>query len=215
MTPPAPPRLPAPLPTRPSAVRDRLLEAALEVLAEEGMHSLTQTRVAEHAGVRQSHLTYYFPTRSDLLKGIVEHAAGQGPGMFGTDPASPAPSIASLKAHLGNQVTDARLARVMLALNAASDEDPTLKRWMVEFDRSVREMFGAVLAALGCHVKPQELALFHASLVGIAVLHSSEGTEASATEARKLVGLALDRLVADSCRPSPRAGDSPVSTRKS
>jgi hypothetical protein len=86
---------------------------------------------------------------------------------------------------------------------------------MVEFDRSVREMFGAVLAALGCRVKPQELALFHASLVGIAVLHSSEGTEASATEARKLVGLALDRLVADSCGPGPRAGDSPVSTRKS
>jgi AcrR family transcriptional regulator len=196
-------------------VRDRLLEAALEVLAEEGMHALTQARVAEHAGVRQSHLTYYFPTRSDLLKGIVEHAAGHGPGMFGTDPSSPAPSLASLRTHLGNQVTDARLARVMLALTAASDEDSTLKRWMVEFDRGIREMFGAVLAAMGCRVKPQDLALFHASLVGIAVLHSSEGTEAAATEARKLVGLALDRLVADSRGKGHPANDTLVSTRKS
>jgi AcrR family transcriptional regulator len=196
-------------------VRDRLLEAALEVLAEQGMHALTQSRVAEHAGVRQSHLTYYFPTRSDLLKGIVEHAAGHSPGMFGTDPALPTPSHSALKSHLGNQVTDTRLARVMLALTAASDEDPTLKLWMAEFDRSVRETFGAVLAGMGCRVKPRELALFHASLVGIAVLHSSEGTEASATEARKLIGLAFDRLVAESRDQGLRAGDTPVPTRKS
>jgi DNA-binding transcriptional regulator YbjK len=195
MSPPAPPRTaPAP-PNRPSTVRSRLLESALEILGEEGMHALTQTRVAEHAGLRQSHLTYYFPTRSDLLKGIVEHAASISPGMFATGAASLEPTLASLKEHLGDQVTDTRLSRVMLALTAASDEDPSLKRWMVEFDRSVREMFGATLAAMGRRVKTQDLALFHATMVGVAVLHSSEGTATSAAEARKLVGLALDRLV--------------------
>lgn len=164
------------------------------------MHALTQTRVAERAGLRQSHLTYYFPTRSDLLKGIVEHAAGRGPGMFRDDAASLPPTLASLKSHLEAQVTDARLARVMLALTAASDEDPSLKQWMVEFDRRMRDMFGAVLAAMGYRVRPQDLALFHATMVGTAVLHSSEGTEASAAQARKLVGLAFDRLVAASSR---------------
>jgi hypothetical protein len=88
----------------------------------------------------------------------------------------------------------------MLAMTAASDEDPSLKQWMAEFDRRMRDMFGAVLGTLGYRVRPQELALFHATLVGVAVLHSSEGTEGSAAEARRMVALALDRLVATASR---------------
>ena len=197
MTPPVPSRPPAEAMAAATAppVRQRLLEAALQVLADEGMHALTQTRVAERAGLRQSHLTYYFPSRSDLLKGIVEHAAGETPGRFVDERAALKPSLASLKAHLGAQVTDVRLARVMLALTAASDEDPSLKQWMVEFDRRVRDMFGGALGAMGYRVRPQELALFHATMVGIAVLHSSEGTEGSAAESRRMVALALERLV--------------------
>lgn len=188
------------LPARPANVRDRLLEAALQVLASDGIHALTQTRVADRAGLRQSHLTYYFPTRSDLLKAIVVHASGEGPGMVRDDTALLSPTLAALKAHLGDRVTDLRLARVMLALTTASDEDPSLKHWMVEFDNQMREMFGALLESMGYRVQPRELALFHASMVGTAVLHSSEGTEDSAREARKLVSLAFDRLVASARR---------------
>jgi DNA-binding transcriptional regulator YbjK len=187
-------------PASPAPARQRLLEAALQVLADEGMHALTQTRVAVQAGLRQSHLTYYFPTRGDLLKGIIEHAAGETLTKFAGQPPARRPTLAALKAHLGAQVTDVRLSRVMLAMNAASDEDPNLKQWMTEFDRRMRAMFGDVLAGLGCRVRAQELALFHATMVGIAVLHSSEGTDAAATEARRLVAVALDRLVAGASR---------------
>jgi AcrR family transcriptional regulator len=183
-----------------SPVRQRLLEAALQVLGDEGIHALTQTRVAERAGLRQSHLTYYFRTREDLLKGVVEHAAGEAPFRFINQQPAQRPTLSALKTHLGAQVTDVRLARLMLAMTAASDEDPSLKQWMAEFDRRMREMFGAVLATLGYRVRPQELALFHATLVGVAVLHSSEGTESSAAEARRMVALALDRLVATASR---------------
>jgi AcrR family transcriptional regulator len=51
-------------------VRERLLEAALRLLAESGAHELTQPKVAKAAGVRQSHLTYYFPTRGELLQEV-------------------------------------------------------------------------------------------------------------------------------------------------
>lgn len=200
MSPPAQPQRPATPPKPSSPVRQRLLAAALQVLADEGIHALTQTRVAERAGLRQSHLTYYFRTRNDLLKAVVEHAAGETPGRFVDGRAALRPTLAALKAHLGAQVTDLRLARVMLALTAASDEDPSLKQWMIEFDRRMRDMFGGVLGTMGYRVRPQEVALFHATMVGIAVLHSSEGTAASATASRRMVALALDRLVA---RASP------------
>lgn len=201
MSPSVPPRHPVEDTSAAAApVRQRLLEAALQVLGDEGIHALTQTRVAERAGLRQSHLTYYFRTREDLLKGVIEHAAGEAPFRFMNQQPAQRPTLAALKAHLGAQVTDVRLSRLMLAMTAASDEDPSLKQWMAEFDRRMRDMLGAVLATLGYRVRPQELALFHATLVGVAVLHSSEGTESSAAEARRMVALALDRLVATASR---------------
>jgi AcrR family transcriptional regulator len=200
MSPAAPPHTPVEDSAAAAPVRQRLLEAALQVLGDEGIHALTQTRVAEQAGLRQSHLTYYFPTRADLLKGVVEHAAGEAPFRFLNQQPTQRPTLAALKALLGAQVTDARIARLMLAMTAASDEDPSLKQWMAEFDRRMRDMFGTVLGTLGYRVRPQDLALFHATMVGVAVLHSSEGTESSAAEARRMVALALDRLVATASR---------------
>ena len=57
-------------------VKTRILQAALGVLAEHGAAELTQPKVARAAGVRQSHLTYYFPTRADLLLAVAEHSVG-------------------------------------------------------------------------------------------------------------------------------------------
>jgi DNA-binding transcriptional regulator YbjK len=53
--------------------RARLIEAALEVLLHDGIMGFSQSKVARQAGLRQSHLTYYFPTRNDLLTVVVEH----------------------------------------------------------------------------------------------------------------------------------------------
>src|ERR1051325_11984690 len=55
-------------------VRERILQAALALLAESGAHELTQPRVAKAAGVLQSHLTYYFPTRADLLQEVARYS---------------------------------------------------------------------------------------------------------------------------------------------
>ena len=55
-------------------VRDRILDAALELLAQGGAQELTQPRVARAAGVRQSHLTYYFPTRAHLFQAVAHRS---------------------------------------------------------------------------------------------------------------------------------------------
>ena len=66
----------------PTEVRDRLLAAALALLREQSLTGLTQPRVAKAAGVSQSHLTYYFPTRADLLRAVLgAAAAGQRAGV--------------------------------------------------------------------------------------------------------------------------------------
>ena len=61
----------------PIGVRERILDAALATLREHGLRKLTQVRVAKRARVRQSHLTYYFPTREDLLEAVATRAVDQ------------------------------------------------------------------------------------------------------------------------------------------
>ncbi len=52
--------------------RRALLGAAIDVIREGGYPALTQSRVAAAAGMTQGHLTYYFPTRSDLVRAVAE-----------------------------------------------------------------------------------------------------------------------------------------------
>src|SRR5690242_11685644 len=66
-------------------VRERILDAALGLLAESGAHSLTQPKVARAAGVRQSHLTYYFPTRGELLQEVARHSIEKLAGPLAPD----------------------------------------------------------------------------------------------------------------------------------
>src|ERR1700679_4168458 len=54
--------------------RQDIINASLAVLRESGYSGFTQPRVAAEAGLRQSHLTYYFPTRVDLLAAVARVA---------------------------------------------------------------------------------------------------------------------------------------------
>lgn len=53
-------------------VRERILDAAVAILSEDGINALSQVQVARRAEVRQSHLTYYFPKRHDLINAVAE-----------------------------------------------------------------------------------------------------------------------------------------------
>lgn len=58
--------------------RERILSAATQIAATNGIKALTQPRVAKAAGVTQSLLTYYFPRKADLLTAVLE--ASHQPG---------------------------------------------------------------------------------------------------------------------------------------
>ena len=55
-------------------VRQSILDAGVALLKEKGIAALTQPQVARAAGIKQSHLTYYYPTRTDLLLAVAENA---------------------------------------------------------------------------------------------------------------------------------------------
>ncbi len=74
-----------------NSTRQRILDAAIQIAKKKGIKALTQPRVAEAAGVRQSHLTYYFPRKADLLAAVLEASHQKGRAL------SPANADAAMK----------------------------------------------------------------------------------------------------------------------
>ena len=144
-------------------VRERILEAALGLLAQSGAHELTQPRVAKTAGVRQSHLTYYFPTRADLLQAVAHYSIEKLLGQLAQRPGA-------LPLEMASAAADKRRARVMLGLVAAADRDPKIKQGMRKFVAELRGRMTPVLAAGGMATDPQSVAFFHSCVIGCAVL---------------------------------------------
>ena len=66
---------PIPHTNEPAPVRDRLLSAAEQVVARDGVRNLTLEAVAHEAGVSKGGLLYHFPTKSSLITAIVERLA--------------------------------------------------------------------------------------------------------------------------------------------
>ncbi len=58
-----------------SDTRDSILSAAANIVLELGAARLTLDAVAKRAGVSKGGVLYHFPSKDDLIKGMVEHMA--------------------------------------------------------------------------------------------------------------------------------------------
>lgn len=50
----------------------QILRAALELLVEQGYRAMSMRRVAEACGMKLGNLTYYFPTKEDLVRELLD-----------------------------------------------------------------------------------------------------------------------------------------------
>lgn len=171
-------------------VRTRILDAALGLLADGGANELTQPRVSKAAGVRQSHLTYYFPTITDLLQAVVRHSFQSLGQELATADAKARP--ASLAAAIARGASDKRRVRLMLALVTSADRDPSLKPGMRAFVNEIRQSIAPMLAAAGLDVASDEVAFLHTVVVGAAVLQLARDNP----EARREAAAVIERAVA-------------------
>ena len=159
-------------------VRERILEAALRLLAESGAHELTQPRVARAAGVRQSHLTYYFPTRGELLQELARYSIGRLASQLAHS------RKRSLAEGIAAGAADKRRSRVMLGLVTSADRDPAIKRRMRKFVAELRGRMTPLLEAGGLQTDPESVAFFHSCVVGCAVLQLARDNAEARAEAR-------------------------------
>jgi AcrR family transcriptional regulator len=146
-------------------VPERILDAALCILGESGIRNLTQVQVANRARVRQSHLTYYFPTRDDLLDAVTERAVdGIVSGFRRVTTAPTKGGQKQLLERLARSVTDVAHMRMFVAMIVEADADPTVRRVM---RRATERIEAALAEALGGDDARQRARLVLAAIWGL------------------------------------------------
>jgi len=190
----APPRDAAPV----QDVRKRILDTAYDLLAEHGAAYLTQPRVSRAAGVRQGHLTYYFPRRSDLLVALARHSME-----FLAHPLIPQERRAAVAPALGEifvqALTDRRRVRAVLGLIAAADEDPGVREALRDLVHRVRGRISELFVSLGLPGDPETIAAVHTFIVGAGVLHHARADDEARAELQVIM-----RFLADWLSQAPR-----------
>lgn len=171
--------------------RTEIIDAALGLIQEEGLAGLTQPRVAKRLGLRQSHVTYYFPTRDDLLDSVAEHAVQRRVAAIAA--MSRARTVRGRVSALAELLTDHEQTRVLLALTQIADRTPTLRDHFRTLGIGVAAPAVMLLTTAGAEPSPEALALFQAASTGMAVVALSAGHTDRRAVQRQLTQL-LDAL---------------------
>ena len=148
--------------------RTSIVEAGLAVIREQGFNAFTQIQVAARVGLRQSHLTYYFPTRNDLLAAVGRAAIESQLAML--DGLLKLRTAEEVAAVIGRQAARHENTRVMMALAQAAEEEPRLRELFRELADGIFERLGKLLTSLGAVPSDEHRRLLHALSVGLAVV---------------------------------------------
>lgn len=178
---------------RPDAsAREKILAAASELLLNDGFHALTQHAVAARAGVRQSHLTYYFPTRNDLLRAMAQYGVETMLDPI-TNPKTRAEgTVNDFRQLLMPDRSDRQWFRLMTGLMIASDEDHGIREWLREFDARIIDKLANAFAAVGLNVSRDQLHFLHSTFIGALHLDMQEQTDESFARLERTMAMALD-----------------------
>jgi AcrR family transcriptional regulator len=194
-----------------SKKRALILEAAEQVLAEEGYAAVTSRSVAARVGAPSGLVHYYFPTLDDLFVAMINRGADINLKRMAGALASPQPLTA-----LWRLSSDRRGVTVVEEIIAASHHRKALRERVTSLAETTRgmqlEALQELLPQYGIDEDRFPPALVAAAIQGIALLVAREETLGVATghdTARAAVEAILEDLERE------RTGGSPQSTRPS
>lgn len=172
--------------------RDSIVAAAINVIREDGLAGFTQPRVARRAGLRQSHLTYYFPTREDLLVAVTEQAVADRISVLGsvTEAGSPSEKVRCL----AQVLTDPEQTRVLLALIQSADRHEAVRAAFDQLRAGVGPGSADLIRAWGAEPTSDAQQLLQAASTGLAVLALANNGAEFQSRVEQLVSTLLTGL---------------------
>ncbi|MPZ68100.1 MAG: TetR family transcriptional regulator [Actinobacteria bacterium] len=177
--------------TVPSAdTKERILDAAEVLLAENGYEATSLRAVTQAAGVNLAAVNYHFGSKKDLLDAVIRRVAepvsrSRLERLEALEASSDAPSVeAVLRAFLEPvfqhlQDSAARGPTVFLLLSRViSDPDPRIQNMLAAAFGDVGQRFIEHLAVLLPHLDEEELWWRFKSCIGVAIFHQSRSLPA-------------------------------------
>jgi AcrR family transcriptional regulator len=178
-----------------SATRAALLDAALQLLLEEGYAAVTSRKVAAQAGLKPQLVHYYFRTMDDLFLALVQRGAEQNLERQAQALASDRPLWA-----LWEVATDPAGAKLTMELASLANHRKAIRAELASYATQYRRQQSEALARLlaGSDVDPQELppealAMLITSVSQVFVLEETIGMTAGHDEMRALVDRWIER----------------------
>ena len=173
--------------------KSEILSAGLSVLREEGFAGFTQPRISARAGVRQSHLTYYFPTRVDLLAAVaclaIDNQLAAVDGMLAES--SPAEVVETMsRVMILHENT-----RVLMGMAQAADQELALRELFRELTAGILERLGRWLESINVPAEQVSLDLLHALMVGLAVIDLATSRSNGELRAKAVLEAALTGVI--------------------
>jgi AcrR family transcriptional regulator len=149
--------------------REVILAAAVATLREVGYSGFTQPRVAKRAEVRQSHLTYYFPTRLALLEAVARIVVENQLALL--DESLQVSSVQAAMKAMTSVVVRPENTRVLMALAQAADEESSLSHVFRDLADGIALRISRLFEKLDIEATPEQISLIHAVSVGLAVIN--------------------------------------------
>lgn len=196
------------IPNTPSRA-DTLADAAIDVIADEGLRGLTHRAVEQRAGLPAGSTSYYFKTRSALVRGVLarllelDNQEFQTFGLIGLPPTRAAlvETTTKLLKHLSTTARNRQIARFQLYLDGDPDEE---RQAMLDAaTKAILASSVAMLRAFGSSNPRRDGKLMQALLDGL-LYDQVARHQTSTAELRRRVKLVLDAVL-----PPPKAADNP------
>jgi AcrR family transcriptional regulator len=179
-----------------SATRKLLLDAAIQLMVEEGYAAVTSRRVAARAGLKPQLVHYYFRTMDELFLALVRRGADQNLERQARALESPQPLRALWE--LGNDPGGTKLTMEFSALaNHRKAIRAELASYAEEFRRQQKRVLSSVLAGYGIDPEtfaPDAVLVLLTALCQILVIEQALGVTAGHAEVRALVDRCLARF---------------------
>jgi AcrR family transcriptional regulator len=174
---------------KPNMVREKILKAAVSLLGECGIKKLAQPQIAKKAGVPQGHMTYYFPTRSDLLLAVAERSLASIANKISKSSSKQTLSPVELVLPL---IKDKSRTRMLIGLLVESDENKILKDKLQQQTEIAKALIAIVS---GRSSDSAEVLLTHATIIGLGI-QNYLGSES--VDFEKQINQALELLIKQS-----------------
>ncbi len=181
--------------SRDSAARDRMLDATIQIMLDEGYAAATSRRVAALAGVKPALVHYYFPTMDDLYLAVFRRGAEANLDRQQAALASDRPLHA-----FWETVSEPRGTKALLEFMGLANHRKEIKAEISAWSERWREMqitaLNFIVRQSGMDAEefpPAALAVVIASIGRTLVLEQALGTTGGHDEAIALVNRFIDR----------------------